>query len=133
MSETGQHVQAVCAVLERINEVWLEADPNEIAKGLEEYFDDQAVIVGPSFAPMAHGKHQSIASFVDFRRHATIHSCTFGEPAIHMVGDTAVATSAWQLAYTMDDRLFEESGHDIYVFTNRSGAWCVVWRAMFPD
>jgi ketosteroid isomerase-like protein len=132
MSETGQQMQAVCAVLERINEVWLEADPDEIANDLEEFFDEQAVIVGPSFAPMAHGKPESVASYADFKRHAKVHSCTFSEPRIHVAGNSAVATSAWQIAYTMDNRFFEESGHDIYVFANRSGAWCVVWRAMLP-
>lgn len=132
MSETGQHAQAVSAVLERINEVWLEADPEGIEKSLEEYFDEQAVIVGPSFAPMAHGNQESIGSYADFKRHAKVHSCSFSEPAIHVAGDTAVATSGWQIAYTMDDRQFEESGHDIYVFALRSGAWRVVWRAMLP-
>jgi ketosteroid isomerase-like protein len=132
MSETGQPVQAVSAVLGRINEVWLEANPEDIERSLDEYFDEQAVIVGPSFAPLAHGKQESIASYADFKRHAKVHSCTFSEPAIHVAGDTAVATSAWEIAYTMDDRHFEESGHDVYVFANRAGAWCVVWRAMLP-
>jgi len=132
MSESGQQVQAVNAVLERINKVWLEADPDGIAKGLEEYFDEQAVIVGPSFAPMAHGKQESIASYVDFKLQAKVHSCTFSEPVIHVAGDTAVATSTWQIAYTMDDRRFDESGQDVYAFALRPEGWRAVWRAMLP-
>ncbi len=132
MSESSQQIQAVNTVLERINEVWLEADPDGIAKGLEEYFDEQAVIVGPSFAPMAHGKQESIASYVDFKRQAKVHSCTFSDPVIHVAGDTAVATSAWQIAYTMDDRRFDESGQDVYVFALRPEGWRAVWRAMLP-
>lgn len=132
MSESGQELQAVRAVLERINEVWLQEDPDRIAEDLEEYFDDRAVIVASSFAPMTHGKAESIASYADFKRQAKVHSCTFSEPIIHVAGDTAVATSTWQIAYTMDDKRYEETGNDVYVFALRSGTWRTVWRAMLP-
>jgi ketosteroid isomerase-like protein len=132
MNESGQEMDAVRAVLDSINEVWLKEDPDRIANDLEAYFDDQVVIVGPSFAPMSHGKAESISSYADFKRQAKVHSCTFTGPAIHVAGDTAVATNGWQIAYTMDNKLCEESGNDVYVFALRSGKWRAVWRAMLP-
>jgi ketosteroid isomerase-like protein len=132
MGGSGKEVEAVRTVFERINEVWLEEDPDRIARDLEEYFDDQAVIVGSSFAPMSHGKAESVASYADFKRQAKVHSCSFSDPTIHVAGDTAIATSTWQIAYTMDDKLCEESGNDVYVFALRSGTWRAVWRAMLP-
>lgn len=75
MGETAKQVQAVRTVLERINQVWLQEDPDRIAKDLEEHFEDQAIIVSSSLAPVTHGKAESIASYADFKRQAKVRAC----------------------------------------------------------
>jgi ketosteroid isomerase-like protein len=133
MNNAGKDAESVRTVLDRINTVWLTEEPDRIAEVLAPCFDERAIIVGPGFAPMAQGKQASIASYADFKRQATVHSCTFNEPVIHVAGDTAVVTNEWKIDYALSGSRYQESGRDVYVFTRVGDAWLAVWRAMLSD
>src|SRR5450631_3158812 len=107
--------EAVRAVLERINSAWLTQEPDGIADRMAPCFHEQVLFVGPGFVPVVQGRQAGVQSYIDFRRQATIHSCTIEEPIIHVVADTAVVTSKWRIAYSLDENRYEESGQDAYV------------------
>ena len=125
--------EAVRAVLQRINNAWLTQEPDNIADAMAPCFHEQVVFVGPGFAPIVQGKQASLQSYVDFRLQAAIHSCTIEEPIIQVVADTAVVTSKWRIAYSLNENRYEEAGQDAYVLARTSDQWQVVWRAMLPD
>ena len=124
---------AVRDVVAAINEVWHVAEPGTIAAMLEPYFAAGMTIVGPGFAPMAGGRDAAVASYADFARIAKIGAFEMDEPVIHADGDTAVATFAWRIRYTMDGTDYDESGHDVFVLRRDGQRWLATWRAMLPD
>ena len=125
--------EAVRAVLERINSAWLTQEPDRIADAMAPCFHEQVVFVGPGLVPIVQGKQAGVQSYVDFRRQATVHSCEIEEPVIHVVAHTAVVTSKWRIAYSLNENRYEETGQDAYVLARTSDQWQVIWRAMLPD
>jgi ketosteroid isomerase-like protein len=120
-------------VVAAINEVWRVVQPDAIAPLLEPYFAADMAIVGPGFVPMAGGRDAAVGSYADFARIATIDAFEADEPAIHTDGDTAVATFAWRIRYTMDGAAYDERGHDVFVLRRDGERWLATWRAMLPD
>jgi ketosteroid isomerase-like protein len=124
---------AVRSVVAAINAVWHVAEPDAITRLLEPYFAADMTIVGPGFAPMAGGREAAVASYADFARIAKISAFEMDEPVIHADGDTAVATFAWRIRYTMDGTGYDERGHDVFVLRRHGERWLATWRAMLPD
>lgn len=45
-----------------------------------------------------------------------------------------MATYAWDMTYTLKDKRYRETGHDVFAFARRPDAgWKVGWRAMLPE
>jgi ketosteroid isomerase-like protein len=133
MDNPATDIEEVRAALDRVNAAWLMEDADGIAASLTPLFEEEAVIAGPGFAPMATGRAACVNSYVDFRKQAEIHSCTFTDPSIHVAGAAAVATCEWEIVYTMKGVRYQETGHDVYVFARTGDKWLMMWRAMLTS
>lgn len=130
---TGSDHEQVRLLLQRINDAWLRGPAEEIPQRLAECFHDQIAMQGPEFQALAGGKAACARSYQDFMRQAKIRDCRLAEPQIHVTGDTAIATYAWDMTYEMNGRVYAESGHDLFVFTRADGKWLAVWRALLQS
>jgi ketosteroid isomerase-like protein len=122
----------VLAVIRRINATWLDGRADGIAAALLPCFDENVVFCDQSFQVRARGAMACARSFEDFVGMATVREFSAPDPAIHVAGDTATAVCPWTMTYTLDERTYTESGHDVLVFNRSGGEWRVMWRAMVP-
>jgi ketosteroid isomerase-like protein len=120
------------SVIHRINTAWVDGPPDDIVARIAPCFDANAVLYAPGFKIAATGAVAIAQGYEKFVRMATVHECTLGDLAIHVVGDCATAVCPWTIRYTLNGTTYTESGHDILVFRRAEAQWCVAWRTMVP-
>jgi ketosteroid isomerase-like protein len=116
-----------------INDSWLSKTPDKIPKILADCFHEDMMIKGCNLETLASGREACVRSYIDFVKQAKISAFSQNEPEIQVVGDTAIATYGWNITYTLDDKEYRESGHDVFVFSRRHGKWLAIWRAMLTE
>lgn len=116
-------------LVKKINRAWLDGAWAE----LEGYFDDDAVIKGPSFELAGRGKEACVKGYEDFARQALVRDFKSSDPGVDRWDDTAVATVPWEISYEMNGQIHHDFGHDIFVFVRQEGKWRAVWRAVLPS
>ncbi len=117
---------AVRAVLERINAVWLHGRPHELASCLA----PDVVMVFPEFTGRAEGRAAVVAGFEDCCRTARVERHRFSDEHVHVAGTTAVASFAFEVVYEREGGRYRSMGHDVWVFTRQAETWLAVWRTM---
>jgi ketosteroid isomerase-like protein len=122
----------ILSIIRRINSAWLDGPPEEITARVAPLLDPDVVFCGSSFQALARGARTCAASYEGFVRSATVREFSAPDPVIHIAGDTAIAVCPWTMTYTLDDKTYTESGHDLMVFNRRGADWRVMWRAMMP-
>ena len=131
MSDRDDDRARIRAVLQTINDGWLNGKPDELPRLLEGCFHEKVVFRGPNFQQVGHGAEAGIASLQEFMRNATIESCELDEPEIDLAGDTAIATFRWQMTYSYQGTDLDDSGYEIDVLTrDDEHRWVVRWRAL---
>ena len=120
-------------LVQQINETWLLYEPEQFREVLGPCFHPDIVFRGPKMEALSRGREACIQSYADFARQASISSCTLSTPEIDLTGDTAVATYSWKLGYSMKGQKYNDSGHDVFVFSRTEGRWLAVWRTLLTD
>ncbi|MFN2519708.1 MAG: DUF4440 domain-containing protein [Candidatus Limnocylindria bacterium] len=126
---TGDDRDDVAAALRRINDAWIEGEPERMAEDLHVL----VVMVQPGFADRIEGREAAIASFREFIDGSLVHEYAESDPVIDLTGSTAVATCRWDIEWSADDRRQPERGRDVYVFAKDRGRWRAVWRVIVPE
>ena len=116
----------VATVLARINRAWLDRRPAD----LEPLFHPAFTMVFPGFSGRAEGREANIAGFTDFCTHATVHEYRERDQKIDVIGDTAVASFAYEMVYERSGKRSRATGRDLWVFAQTKGSWLAVWRTM---
>jgi len=116
-------------VVEGINTAWTAGRAGEIGQ----WFDPQAVIVGPHFERAASGREACVAGYVDFSAHAEIDSFEVLNKHVDVIGDTAIVSYGFRMVYRMRGAIREDRGTDIFVLRNSESGWRVVWRMLGAD
>jgi ketosteroid isomerase-like protein len=124
---------AILVQIARINEAWQEQRGESMIKTLAACFAEDVVMRGPDFALLGSGRDFAVQSYADFVTQADVRSFTTDEPEVDVTGDTATALYAWQMSYVLAGQEYTEQGHDLFVFSRRSGHWLVVWRALLSS
>jgi len=111
-----------------INQAWLGGDLD----WLRRHFDPEIVMVAPGFGGRVIGAQACVQSFEDFLTNAEVSD--FAESDVHadVRGDTAIATFRFRIAYRLNEKDYEDSGWDIWVFARQEAGWIAVWRAQVP-
>jgi ketosteroid isomerase-like protein len=118
--------QAIQDAVREINEHWRARRYDRIGALLAE----EVVIAPPGFGRRVQGRSAYVQSYRDFDEAVTIAEFSAGDPAVDIVGDTAVAVCPFQIVYESGGTTHREQGHDILVFERRGEKWLVVWRTM---
>lgn len=84
----------------------------------------------PGFAAAAVGRDEVLAGFRDFAENATLLEYGETDRRIDVVGDTAVATVAFEVTYERDGQAYAGSGRDLWVFGRSDDRWLAVWRML---
>jgi ketosteroid isomerase-like protein len=133
LPEPSSAEAAVRGQLARINHAWQHLRGEAMTMALDECFAEDVVMRGPNFAFISKGRSFAVQSYLDFAAQCEVKSFTADDAAIDLCGDTAIATYAWQMAYSLAGQEYTEQGHDIFVFASTAGRWLVVWRTLLSS
>lgn len=91
---------------------------------------EDVVIAPPGSDERLRGREAYVQSFRDYDQWATTLEFSSAEPQIDVVGEVAVAVSAFRVVYEHQGATHREKGNDILVLERQAGRWLVVWRTM---
>ena len=119
---------AIRSVLSRIDSAWREKQFG----GLDDCFDDNAVIVGPTYTTQyATGRAACADSYREFARNPAILKYEESNHELHSWPDSAVYTFSWVITFQLGHGPQTESGTDQLVLSRISGVWKVVFRYIY--
>lgn len=128
-SQTGENLsEEIRQVLRSINDAWIRGRLEELGQ----YFHEDMVITDHGFQGGGSGREACVQSYKDFVSQATIHMVKESEHVIHVWGDTALATYAFEMEYEMNGKNYHDTGRDLFVFTRTGKTWQAVWRTIIP-
>jgi hypothetical protein len=130
---TTDHSAAIRNVLSAINNAWLVRRGPAMVEALNPNFSDDVVFRGPGFTLLGAGRDFAVQSYVDFVNQCEVKDCSLDEPAIDVIGETAIAQYKWKMTYSLAGKDYTEQGHDVFTLSLRDGQWRVIWRAMLPE
>lgn len=125
-SETDREGE-VRAVLGRIEAAWKE----KRFEGLDECFDEKAVIVGPNYAVFASGRTACAESYREFATNAAVLSYSESDHVLRLWDSTAVFTFSWRMTYQRDNGPKAEFGTDQLVLALDQSSWRVLFRYIY--
>ena len=127
MDRALQHeIQSLVA---EINQAWLKGRVDD----LTQIFHEDMVIVGPDFQELSRGRASCVKSYRDFLAQAQVLDYRESECTVDQWDEVAVATSPWEMTYSLGRQRYRESGHDTFVFKKEDGRWQAIWRLMTVD
>jgi ketosteroid isomerase-like protein len=123
------HKKTIRQVIERIHDLWLKKEYDEIGDLLSE----DVVTAPPGYEKRIHGRAAYVQSYREYDQSASTREFSPGAPEIDVIGDTAVAVCPFFVVYELDGQEYQEEGRDILVFSRATGEWKVAWRTMQID
>jgi Domain of unknown function (DUF4440) len=122
---TARDIEAeVRAVLGRIEAAWKE----KRFDGLDECFDDAAVIVGPNCVVFASGRTACAKSYREFAANAAVLAYSESDHALRLWEGTAVYSYSWRMTYQRDGVPKAEFGTDLLILGMSQHSWRVLYR-----
>ena len=119
--------EAVRKVLSKIDAAWR----NKEFDGLDQCFDERAIIVGPGYTEYASGRSKCAESYREFATNADVLAYVEDSHHLRIWQSTAVYTFQWCMTYQRQGEPKEERGTDQLVLQQGSEGWQVVWRYIF--
>jgi uncharacterized protein (TIGR02246 family) len=116
----------VASVIARINRAWFDRRPADLGP----LFHPALTMVLPGFSGRVEGRDANVAAFTAFCTHATVHEYRERDQQIDVIGDTAVASVAYEMVYEHGGQRSRATGRDLWVFARKDGTWLAVWRTM---
>ena len=120
---------AIRASLLELDRAWREGRYGDIGPLVHE----SVTVIPPGFRNRVEGRAPYVESYREFGANAKVEAYSLSPPTIEIWGDTAVATSRYEMTWDRDGRGHSESGHDVLVLSKRHDRWCVVWRTLIPS
>jgi hypothetical protein len=122
---TARDIEAeVRAVLGRIEAAWKE----KRFDGLDECFDDAAVIVGPNCVVFASGRTACAKSYREFAANAAVLAYSESDHALRLWEGAAVYSYSWRMTYEGDGVPKAEFGTDLLILGMSQHSWRVLYR-----
>jgi ketosteroid isomerase-like protein len=119
---------AIRAVLSRIDAAWRE----KRFEGLDDCFDANAVIVGPTYTTQyATGRAACADSYREFARNPAILKYQESNHELHSWPDSAVYTFSWEITFQLGHGPQSERGTDQLVLSRFGDSWKVVFRYIY--
>jgi ketosteroid isomerase-like protein len=119
---------AIRSVLARLDAAWR----NKQFDALDECFDENAIIVGPTYSTQyATGRAACADSYREFARNPAIIQYAESNHQLHSWPDSAVYTFSWEITFQLGHGPQRESGTDQLVLSRLGTAWKVVFRYIY--
>ena len=119
---------AIRSVLSRIDAAWRDKQFD----GLDDCFDENAVIVGPTYTTQyATGRGACADSYREFARNPAILTYEESKHELHCWPDSAVYTFSWEITFQLGHGPQSESGTDQLVLSRFGADWRVVFRYIY--
>lgn len=112
----------------RLNRAWLEGRFEDLGS----FFHESVVFVAPGFSKRISGREACVESYREFATQARIHRFDLQQIESHIVGDTAIVSYPYAIDYEIGGSRWRGTGHDLFVLTQDTRSWLVVWRTMMP-
>ncbi len=117
----------VGAVLGRIEAAW----KTKQFEGLEECFNEKAMICGPNYVVFASGRIACAESYREFATNAAVLSYSESDHVLSLWEGTAVYTFSWNMTYQRDNGPKAEFGNDQLVLALEQSTWRVLFRYIY--
>jgi ketosteroid isomerase-like protein len=119
---------AIRRVLSRLDAAWRDRNFD----GLNECFDENAIIVGPTYVTQyATGREACADSYREFARNPAILKYTETDHQLHSWSDSAVYTFSWEIVFQLGHGPQREAGTDQLVLSRFGDDWKVVFRYIY--
>jgi ketosteroid isomerase-like protein len=112
--------------IDAINAAWRENRPREMSALLH----PDIIMAFPAFSGTLAGRDALLASFDEFCLNARVLDYREFDLQVHVVGDTAVVTFTFAMAYERAAYREHSTGRDFWIFARQQGQWIAVWRTM---
>ena len=125
---TGSEAERAAAweCMRRIFRAWRDGRPTDMRPSL----DEDMVMVLPGQGERVRGVDAVLEGYVAFCGEARIERMDVSERQLDVVGEVAVASYGYALAYARQGRRWLARGRDQWVLARRAGEWKAVWRTM---
>jgi ketosteroid isomerase-like protein len=118
--------EAVAAILRAITAAWRDGRADDLVP----LFHERMVIAGSECEIHASGRAACVESYREFAANAAVTAYDESAPAIHVWGDTAVASYAWTMTWRRDGAPSAEAGTDQFVLGREQERWQVLHRLL---
>jgi ketosteroid isomerase-like protein len=122
-------IRKIRDIVAAINQAWVTGDYEAIGQ----YVAEHVVMAPPDLDGRVLGREAYVASFRQFAEVARTREFDPGVPRVDVIGNTAVATCPFTIAYELEGATYREKGSDILVFAHNAGEWRVVWRTVLSE
>ena len=118
--------QQIIELLQNVNLAWSSGNPED----LKNYFDDKIFILSPDMKILGSGKQNCIKSYIDFLNHATVIDFKENVPDVFVFDNTAIAFYSYSISWKTGDKLFNETGREMYMLDKKENKWLIVMRKL---
>lgn len=127
--QSRDEIQLVRDVLRKLTLAWSTGNPQDLTP----WFHEDIMILSSDLKVLGSGKEACIQSYVDFLNTATDTEFKDEDPEVHLFGQTAIAFHRYTIGWKMDGKAHEETGQELYAFTQVDGSWQVVLRKLISN
>ena len=120
--------QEIWQLIQDLNDTWVKGRPEDLL----DLFHEDMVIISPDFQELGRGKEVCMQSYKDFSTKADIKDLKIMNPRIDVYENTAITSYSFEITYEMKDKIFHDTGRDMFVFVREGGKWQAVWRTILP-
>ena len=124
-----ESVREIREIVTAMNQAWVTGNYDAIGQHVAEH----VVMAPPDLDGRVLGREAYVASFRQFAEVARTREFDPGVPRVDVIGNTAVATCPFTIAYELEGTTYREKGSDILVFARNAGEWRVVWRTVISE
>ncbi len=118
--------QEIKTLIRQINRSWQTGRLEDIANLL----NPGIVMALPGFGSRIKGAETMIMGFSDFYTNAKVLKYEESDIDVDIIDKTAAATYTFKMVYEREDRRYESSGRDLWIFAMNDSTWKAVWRTM---
>jgi len=122
-------IEDIKSVLKNTNLAWSTGNPTN----LEKYFHEDIIIVSADLKILGSGKANCIKSYIEFLSKAKIVNFTDSDPIVNLFENSAIVFYEYDISWEMDNKLFEETARELYVFERSAGKWLIIMRKLIPN
>ncbi|MFQ5770899.1 MAG: GNAT family N-acetyltransferase [bacterium] len=114
-----KHKKDVEQLVRKLQNTWLENRVVDLAP----FFDENVVLFSPGRTERIVGNEAVIESYKQFLSASTVKNFQITNLHIDIFNTTAIAVLTWDISYELQDKTYDEKGHDIMILNESKSNW----------